>query len=256
MPKRNAAPAEPAPLEGALSFEEGDFHALSESMARDLDASARRLVTRRKLLALGQRAVQEAERAGAALLCRTSLHHPHAFNGMRVRRLWAYLARRAAEKKRLRGVLGAELGKDLDAAYRNAYLCIAIEADALEVSLRMHPDAWYDGQNLKNRVQREGVQGLLAILNALQGFRLRIDDWKGEWICGKLTSERLEEFFGYYVPGEHRLVVEERLPAPPLARAAALEPDVPQRLVAECLRLLPLYRFSAWSEESDFLFAR
>jgi hypothetical protein len=247
--------AEPPPLEGSLAFEEGDFHALSERLAGDPEGSARRLVTRRKLLALGKRASEATERAGVALLSRTSLHHPHPFNGMRVRRLWAYLARAAAEKKRLRGVLGAELGKDLDAAYRNAYLCLAIEADGLEVSLRIHPDAWYDGQNLKNRVAKEGVKPLLALLNALAGFRLRIDDWKGEWICGKLTPERLEEFFGYYVPGEHRLVVDERLPAPAGNRAAALAPDVPERLVAECLRLVPVYRYAAWSQESDFLFA-
>ena len=56
--------------------------------------------------------------------------------------------------------------------------------------LRIHADAWYDGQNLKNRVEREGVAGWLAELNALDGFRLRIDDWKGEWRCGELEPER------------------------------------------------------------------
>jgi hypothetical protein len=254
MSPENLPAAEPQPLEGTLAFEEGDFQALSERLAGDPEGSARRLVTRRKLLALGKRAAAGAERAGLPLLSRTSLHHPHPFNGMRVRRLWTYLARAAAEKKRLRGVLGAELGKDLDAAYRNAYLCIAIEAEGLEVSLRIHPDGWYDGQNLKNRVTQEGVKPLLALLNALSGFRLRLDDWKGEWVCGQLSPERLEEFFKFYVPGEHRLVVEERLPAPPGKRAAALAPDVPGRLVAECLRLLPLYRYAAWSQESDFLF--
>ncbi len=256
MSTKNAPASEPPPLEGSLAFEEGDFHALSARLAGDPEGSARRLVTRRKLSALGKQAVARAEPRGFVLHSRTSLHHPHAFNGMRVKRLWAYLTRGPAEKKRLRAVLGAELGKDLDAAYRNAYLCLAIEAEALEVSLRVHPDAWYDGQNLKNRVAKEGVQDLLAILNALQGFRLRIDDWKGEWICGKLTPERLQEFFGFYVPGEHRLVVEECLPAAPGNRAPALAPDVPERLVAECLRLLPLYRFAVWSQESDFLFER
>jgi hypothetical protein len=35
-----------------------------------------------------------------------------------------------------------------------------------------------------------------------------------------------------------------------------LDPDVPDLLVAELRRLGPLYRFTAWSDESDFLFSR
>ena len=119
---------EPSVLRGEITFEAGDFHALGPSMARDPDANARRLATRRKLLTLGKEAVKAAE---AELECRSSLHHPHAFNGNRVSRLWAYLVRSKKAKRSLKSVLGSELGKDLDAAYRNAYLCLAIEADAL-----------------------------------------------------------------------------------------------------------------------------
>jgi hypothetical protein len=31
---------------------------------------------------------------------------------------------------------------------------------------------------------------------------------------------------------------------------------MPERAVAEMLRLVPLYRWMAWSQESDFLFRR
>ena len=79
-----------------------------------------------------------------------------------MRRIWAYLTRTKAEKTRLRRVLGPDLAKDLDAAYRNAYLCLAIEAEALEVSLRIHPEGWYDGQNLLHRTKAEGVRPLLS----------------------------------------------------------------------------------------------
>jgi hypothetical protein len=248
MPGR--APArEPSPISGTVCFEEGDFHALSEGLAGDVDANARRLVARRKLLALGKAVAKEA-----GLECRTSLHNPNTFNGMRVRRLWAYLTRSKAEKRALKSILGRDLGKDLDAAYRNAYLCLALEHDALEVSLRIHPEAWYDGQNLKNRVAREGPGKWLEELDRLEGFRLRMDDWKGEWRCGELTVERLEEFLSYYTPGDHRLAVERRFPAPPGNRGVALEPEAADGLRAECLRLLPLYRFTVWTPEQDFLF--
>ena len=249
MPRNQSpAPKEPTALRGAIAFEEGDFFALSPAMSGNPDANARRLGTRRKLLALGKEVAKEA-----GLECRSSLHNPHAFNGMRVSRLWTYLVRSKADKRKLKGVLGAELGKDLDAAYRNAYLCMAIEADALEVSLRIHSDAWYDGQNLKNKVGSE-VRAWLGELNRLEGFRLRMDDWKGEWVCGDLTPERLEEFLSYYTPGEHRLTVDQRWPAPPGARDHAFGEEPPQRMKAELERLFELYRFIAWSPENNFLF--
>jgi len=240
---------EPQPIEGAILFEESDFGALAPPLDRNPDYNAHRLAARRRLLALGKRVAA----AAPAFECRTSLHHPHQFNANRVSRLWAYVTRGKKEKAALKKTLGPELGKDLDASYRNAYLCLAIEAEALEVSLRIHPDAWYDGQNLVNRVKREGVKPWLAQLNALSGFRLRLADWKGEWRCGTLQPEQLEEYLKYYTPGNHTLSVEKRYPAPRGARGGALEAGCAAELERECLRLLPLFAFSAWSKDSDFL---
>ena len=253
---RARPPAEPRPSAGPVLFEEGDFHALTDPLCRDPQYDDRRLSARRKLLALGKRAAARAAADGLALDCRTSLHHPHVFNGMRVTRLWAYLARARGERSRLRGILGPELGRDLDAAYRNAYLCLALEGSFLEASLRIHPDAWYDGQNLVNRVAREGLAAWRAHLNALPGFQLRLHDWKGEWRCGTLTTDALEEFLSFYRPGEHALAIERRYPAPPGARGPALSPEAPQELLEALHGLVPLYRYTAWSRESDFLFAR
>lgn len=262
MPEALRPDAEPSARAELLPFEEGDFHCLSSGLSRDPQYNDRRLVLRRKLLSLAKVFAAEAALAGTALDVRTSLHTPSTFNHMQVRRLWAYAVRSKAEKKRLKGVLGADLAKDLDAAYRNAYLCVALEADALEVSLRIHADAWYDGQNLVNRVKREGLEGLeglegwKAALNALPGYHLRLADWKGEWPCGALDRTKLEEFLKYYKPAEHALVVERRRPAAPGARAALFEPGVPRAIVDDLARLVPLYRFTAWSQESDFLFAK
>ncbi len=250
---------EPQPLPDVQAFEEWDFAALESERSRSPEYNERRLLTRRKLAALAKRARAELASQGLALESRTSLHNPHAFNGMRVTRLWAYLVRAKAEKTRLRRVLGTDLGKDLDAAYRNAYLCIAIEAEALEVALRIHADAWFDGQNLVRRLAADGRRTWLGLLNTLDGFQLRLHDWKGEWRCGAITPEALDEYLRHYVPGEHLLAVERRWPLPKAlgpARAAALDAGTPALLVTELARLVPLYRYAAWSTESDFLFAR
>ncbi|MDA1266021.1 MAG: hypothetical protein O2816_13150 [Planctomycetota bacterium] len=249
---------EPKPLSGAVQFEEWDFAALSPAHERDPEWNERRLNARRRLLTLAKAAAKAFAANGLKLDVRTSLHNPHAFNGKRVRRLWAYLMRGKLEKTRLRKVLGRDLAKDLDSAFRNAYLCLAIEHDRLEVSLRIHPDAWYDGQNLKNRIDRQGVQGWLEQLRDLEGFQLRLHDWKGEWRGGsELRPEQLEEFLRFWTPGEHQLVVDKTWPVPAAgpAREAALGEGVGEELVRELTRLVPLYRFTAWSEESDHLFS-
>lgn len=249
-----ASEADPRPLQGDIRFEEGDFRALTDPLSGDAQYNDRRLITRRKLLALGKGVVKSLKSGGLTLDCRTSLHNPNTFNGMRVRRIWAYLCRAKGEKRRLKSVLGADLAKDLDAAYRNAYLCLAIEANALEVSLRIHPEGWYDGQNLKNRIGRDGADEWRGLLNALGGpWHLRMHDWKGEWRCGELTPDSLEEYLGYYTPGEHRLAIERRWPVPP-GTGGALGDGVAEELEGAALSLAPLYRYMAWSKESDFLF--
>lgn len=248
--------SEPQAKAELLPFDEGDFHCLSPSLARDPQYNDRRLVLRRKLLSLAKVFAAEAKALGVDFDVRTSLHAPTTFNHMQVKRMWAYAVRSKAEKKRLKSVLGADLAKDLDAAYRNAYVCAAVESDALEVSLRIHADAWFDGANLTNRVKKEGFDGWRRALNALDGYRLKLADWKGEWPCGALGREKLEEFLKYYKPAEHALVVERRFPAPTGARSALFEPHVPREIVTEMLRLVPLYRFTAWSAESDFLFSK
>src|SRR6185369_14084344 len=186
----------------------------------------------------------DAKATGGALdlASRTSLHQPNVFNHMKVRRMWAYLCRGKKEKTRLRQVIGPELAKDLDAAYRNAYLCVALESDALEVSLRIHPEAWFDGQNLVKRTAKEGAAIWLALLNSTPGYRLKLDNWKGEWICGQITSDWLREFFKYYKPGELGMSIERRWPAPPGNRGPVLDANVPEQLVAELRNLAPLYR--------------
>lgn len=257
MTSRPDHDVEPRVAAGLEPFVDGDFHVLSPALARDPQYNDRRLALRRKLLALGKHFAERAALAGVELDVRTSLHNPHAFNHNQVKRMWVYACRAKKEKTRLKQTLGADLAKDLDSAYRNAYLCVALEHDVLEVSLRIHADAWYDGQNLKNRVKREGTAVWMTLLNALpEGFRLRLHDWKGDWTCGKLTRERLEEYVKFYVPAEHASFVEQRFAAPSGARAAVLDPRMPERLVASLDALLPLYRFSAWSKESDFLFSR
>ena len=251
-----AAPAPRKRPSGALEpFVPWDFEALRPPRSRSADHNDHRLAARRRLEAIAK-ALATRSKKEVKLEVRTSIHNPFPpVNGGRVERLWAYATRAKAAKTKLRRTIGADLAKDLDQAYRNGYLCAALEADALEVSFRIHQDGWFDGRNLVKRTQAEGLRPLLELLNELEGFRLQLADWKGEWICGELSIERLEEFFKYYEPGEHLFAVQRRWPAQEAIREAVLAPEVPDLMVDEMSRLVPVYRYAMWSDESDFLFS-
>lgn len=249
-PRRKKAAA-PAPLE---PFEAWDFEALRPPRSRSADYNEQRLAARRRLEAIAKHTAAQVK-SEAKLDVRTSIHNPFPqVNGGRVERLWAYLTRDKASKTRLRKTLGADLAKDLDQAYKNGYLCVALEADFIEVSFRIHQDGWYDGRNLTKRVAAEGFQPFLGILNELEGFRLQLADWKGEWICGEMGPEKLEEFFKYYEPGEHLLSVQRRWPATEAVREALMTEEVPPLLIAELKRLVPVFGYAMWSKDADFLF--
>ena len=232
-----------------------DFEALRKPRSTSAEYNEQRLAARRKLEAIAKHTAGLVK-AAAKLDVRTSIHNPFPpVNGGRVERLWAYLTRTKAAKKKLARTVGADLAKDLDQAYRNGYLCVALEAEVIEVSFRIHPDGWFDGRNVVKRVAAEGYGPLLGLLNALKGFRLQLSDWKGEWICGELTTERMEEFFKYYEPGEHLLAVQKRVPVPEAARPAALSPEVPLELAQDLAQLVDVYAYAVWSDTSDFLFS-
>ncbi len=149
MSKLPEIEAEPRPASEIEPFSEADLGALADPLSRDAAYNEHRLALRRKLGALAKAFLARGKDQLPPLLARTSLHAPHAFNGKRVARLWTYICRDKKEKARLKKVGKDFASYEIDAAYRNAYLCLAIESDALEVSLRIHSDAWFDGANFQ-----------------------------------------------------------------------------------------------------------
>lgn len=250
----SATDAEPRAGRGPVVLADADFRALTPPLDASPEYNAARLAARTKLATLGKHAAKRLAEQGLVLDTRTSIHNPHPFNGMRVRRLWTYLMRPKKHKTLLERELGADLAKDLDAAYRNTYLCIALESECVEVSVRVHADAWIDATNLLRRIESEGVAAMIEVLRPLDGYFLRLHDWKGEWPCERVETSALEEFFRYWKPGEHRLTVERRWPAPEGAREAVTSAAAGEHLLAEVERLADAYRFLAWGPENDRLF--
>lgn len=259
MRDRDDAPslADLAPKFDAFpGFGARDFAAFEKQKQRDSDFNGERLLVKRKLAALGKEIAPALAAAGLDLEARTSLSHPYTYNAFRVDSMWVYFGRSEAAKKAIKKKLGAELGKDVDPTYQGAILLVEIDERRVACGFKIHPAAWWDGQNLARRVKSGDAAAaeLTRILNALPaGYAMTIGDWRRRYEAGKLYPDDIRNYFQYYRPGEVWLHLLHETPREAaIAAGPVLARDLGPRLAA----LAPLYRFTAWTPENDFVLGR
>lgn len=233
-------------------FQRPEFELYRKELRRDEAYNPQRLVVRRKLKALADRAKAEAKEAGQEFDLRESLHNPHPFNHKSVVAQWTYLTRTAKEKKVFKSLFGDALGKDVDPAYSNIYLAFAVEHEGFLIALRIHPEAWYDALNLKNKCTDEAqLAEWVELLRATpEGFEITVEGWHRRYPCAKAQRDEQRELMKLYKPGEDRLVIRRQVAKDdPLACSEELA----EQALAGFHALIPLYRFAAWSEENAWL---
>ncbi len=226
-------------------FLQRDFLAFEPHRQKDDEYNALRLSIRRKLKKIADRAKVLAKEQGVELAGKEGLHHPYTFNSYRVRDQRSYLCRSDKERKKLASFFGEALGKDAETHYIQTVLEVSIDNQVVEAALRVHPQAWWDGEHLKKKVAKpEGLAAWAAMLNALpKGFGLRLHDWKNVHWAGSAKVSDLKDMFGYYTPGNHWLHVVRELPQ---EDALAMGMEAPDWLVQSLLALLPMYKFILW----------
>ncbi|MEE8142427.1 MAG: hypothetical protein V3T77_04950 [Planctomycetota bacterium] len=235
-----------------FQFLESDFERFRPELQRNPEHNAARLEVRRKLDALGKGLVEELREPDLALASRASLHHPYRFNRFKVDSQWVYLSRSPGERRELKRILGVELGKDLDQNYVHVILVLEIHHHGLEVALRIHKDAWWDGENFKRRTAKIAEREELSRLcSRLDGYGLRIHDHRRIRPCPELTAAEVAEARSFYTPGEHWLHVAREVPR---EHSFVSEAGFFERLTEEFRRLLPLYRYIRWTPENNYLF--
>lgn len=246
-------PAEPPPLDPREArFLPTDFEKFHERIQRDPEFNDARLGIRRKLDAIGKHLVAALSAKDQELVSRASLHHPYRFNAFRVASMWVYLSRGEKERKAIVKHLGADLGKDLDQNYVHTILVLEIAERGLQIALRIHQAAWWDGENLKRNLKSAAERdGLAATLRPLAGYVLRVGDHRRVRPCPEMTGQDIAEAMAYYTPGDQWLHVERTI-----ARddPFVTEPGFLERIEGEFRALLPAYRRMRWSKESDRLF--
>jgi hypothetical protein len=228
------------------AFLERDFKAYERHRQDDPEYNALRLAVRRKLKAMVDATAKDAKAVGVELSAQAGLHHPYTFNAYRVREQRAYLCRSPKERKKLAAFFGEALGKDAETHYIQTVLEVCLDDQIVECALRIHPQAWWDGENFKKRATQDPtkLEELTVLLRALPpGFHLKVHDWKKDNWCAQTKSAELKETLSHYTPGNHWLHIQRQLPK---EDALAMGPDAENWVKSSLLSLLPVYKFTLW----------
>jgi len=227
-------------------FLERDFKAYERHRQDDPEYNALRLSVRRKLKAIADRVKKEAKALGTDMGAQAGLHHPYTFNSYRVREQRAYLCRGARERKKLATGSGDAPGKDAEAHYIQTVLEVCLDDEIVEAALRIHPQAWWDGENLKKQLLNDAaaLDAFCDKLRALPGgFNLKLHDWRADHWCASIKPGEVKELMQHYTPGEHWLHVQRQLPK---EDALEMGPDAEAWVRSSLLSLLPAYHMILW----------
>ncbi len=227
------------------TFLERDFLAYEKHRQDDPEYNALRLSVRRKLKALADDCKKRAKALGVALDSQAGLHHPYSFNSFRVREQRAYLCRSKKERTKLAKFFGEALGKDAETHYIQTVIEVSLDDQVVEAALRIHPQAWWDGECLKKKVaEPDGMDEWITNLKALPaGFQLRMHDWKKVYWANQANAQEMREYFESYTPGNHWLHLVRELPS---EDALDMGEEAGEWLITSMLSLLPVYRMILW----------
>jgi len=228
------------------AFLERDFKAYERHRQDDPEYNALRLSVRRKLKSIADRVQKQAKPLGTELSAQAGLHHPYTFNSYRVKEQRAYLCRGAKERKKLASFFGEALGKDAETHYIQTVLEVCLDDEIVEAALRIHPQAWWDGENLKKKLLNDPaeLEQFCQLLRALPGgFNLKLHDWRADHWCASIKPGDVKELMQFYTPGEHWLHVQRQLPK---EDALEMGPQAEAWVSSSLLSLLPVYRGILW----------
>ena len=248
-------------------FSAADFDAYSQRKWKSNVFNRERLEVKQKLMALG-RELQGAMLApdGSPLAAEPSVEHPALWNHKQVEAQHLYFSRNEGARKELdaiidRGKSIASMIDDPSPQRNHLFLAVSLTESAVELSLKLHPDARVDRENLERKCEdhfeREKLMHLVHALGP--DYRVgvtpeltpvaAVDAAKLHDLIVTLGQATTPTTLGLGAP--HRLFYVGRAIArdEALAAGAALV-DAAKAAFAS---LMPIYRFIAWSRDNDFV---
>ncbi|HEY7958194.1 MAG TPA: hypothetical protein VII38_23000 [Polyangia bacterium] len=249
-------------------FQLADFEAYAPKKWKSNVFNRERLEVKQKLVALGrelQGALVGAD--GSPLAAEASVEHPALWNHKQVEAQHLFFSRNEGARKELDRIIDrqkslASMIDDPTPLRNHVLLAITLAERELDLSLKLHPDARVDRQNLERKCEdhfeREKLLHLLRGLGA--GYRIGVAP--SSTPVGELDDARLREIVSALaqpaplaLPGTPpRLLYVGRALAREEAIAAGAE--IVEQVRAALTSLLELYRFIAWSRDNDFVSMR
>jgi len=213
-----------------------------------------RMKVKDKLAWLGKAITQELMPSGFSLVMHLSDDHPSLWNKKKVDAQWLFFSRDEVAQKDLAEIIDTERTlaatlADPTPLYRHIFAGISVSQDRLELGIRLHYDAWVDRRNLTTILR--GNEGQ----SRFDAFRSELPtDWEiglvgSEMISPRdLTPDRLTDLLSVFEKNKGWIFLGVRLPRD---NVVELGPDVLPVIVDSFKKLLPVYRFVAWSPEND-----
>ena len=246
-------------------FTDQDFEAYAPNKWKSNVFNRERLEVKQKLLALGKELAGALVAAdGSPLAWEASVEHPALWNHKQVEAQHLFFSRNEGARKELDKIIDrarpmSTMLDDPTPQRNHVFLAVTIDHAHVELSLKLHPDARVDRQNLERKLADPWKrEELLELLGALpEDYRIGVT---GAAIhpARAATAERLKEVLQDFArpeaPGKaHWLMVARQLPR---ASATVDGGALTQLARAELSRLLPLYHYVAWTRDNDFVSMR
>ncbi|MGZ3408440.1 MAG: transcription termination/antitermination protein NusG [Polyangia bacterium] len=247
-------------------FTAADFDAYQPKKWKSNVFNRERLDVKQKLVALG-RELQGTMLApdGSPLACEPSVEHPTLWNHKQVEAQHLYFSRNEGARKELdaiieRGKSIASMIDDPSPQRNHLFLAVTLSEQAMELSLKLHPDARVDRENLERKCDDHFErEKLLHLLRGLDGFKIGItpdvvavaelDEGKLLELVAQLGKSASPQPLAIGAP-QRLFYVGRALARDEALAAGAAIVDEAKRLLQS---LLPVYRFIAWSRENDFV---
>jgi hypothetical protein len=230
-----------------------------------------RLEVKQKLVALGRAASSGLLGSdGSPLHIETSVEHPALWNHKQVDNQSVFFSRHEASRKELDGIIDrgkpiATLLDDPTPQRNHLFLALILTHEALEVALRLHPDARVDRQNLERKIDEHyEAEKLIGMLTELSpGYHIGITPELGPLEAASLDPEGLADIVAKLPPGgalhmpgqpPHLFHLGVQLP-----RSQALGHSADELIDWVRGRLDEqgaIYRFIAWSRDNDYVSMR
>ena len=250
-------------------FAASDFDAYQPKKWKSNVFNRERMEVKQKLLALG-RELQGALTGpdGAPLAVDASVEHPALWNHKQVEAQHLYFSRNEGARRELDRIIDrsksmASMIEDPTPLRNHVFLAVTLGHDALELSLKLHPDAKIDRQNLERKVEDHFEREKL--LHLLQGLhpQFQVGITPELFPVGELDEARLSAIVAKLgepqpamtLPGApHKLFWLGR--SLPREEAIAAGEGVLDAARTALASLLNVYKFIAWSRDNDFVSMR